>query len=140
MCCYTNESIDSQMKQINQKYKNSNISILEHVLEIIKENKINFVLSVIKDEIIDGYDLSVEDYNIKGQYLTTRIDIEYMYSKLFGNNKNKNKIEHIIKIYGDKFKSIKYEKRFTATEHYKLVKQLEELKEQLNYYKQKYSE
>ena len=53
------------LKLLNEKYKGTDKTLLEHDLDIINKNDVKVVICLIKDEQIMGYDLSIEDYNNK---------------------------------------------------------------------------
>ena len=101
LCSFNNCNVMRQFKELNNFYngsdnkdKDSKISLLMHMTKIINKNNIKFVLAVIKDKKINGYDLGKEDYNINyvGKNYK-RVDLLYMYKAI--NNFNDLKQENL---------------------------------------------
>ena len=76
LCSFDNNNVENQYNILNNKYNDSNMTILEHITQVINKNKVNFVIAAIKGEKIGDYLLGVEDYDINDEF--KRVDIEYM--------------------------------------------------------------
>ena len=96
LCSFDKNHINvmSQLDDLKNKYngtnnedKTSNLSMLQHITKIIGNN-IKFVLAVIKDGWINGYNLGIEDYDLTYDNPNyRRVDLLYMY-KAINNNYN----------------------------------------------------
>ena len=86
--------------------KKENEACLQHITNIINENKVNAIIGDIKDEKILNYPLGVKDFDIKEANLKTRIDIFYMNNLL--KNLNDNKMKYIYDKYNKIYQSITY--------------------------------
>ena len=103
LCSFKDCSVEGQFKQLNTIYNGSDSEdkakksiLFNHITKIINFNKINFVIAVIQDGIINGYNLGEEDYNIdyKGKNYQ-RVDLFYMYKTIINENPQPNELEKI---------------------------------------------
>ena len=71
LCSFNDLNEKGQFHQLNTKYNGSDCedkaksTLFKHITKIINLRKINFVIGVINDGKINGYDLGKEDYDIK---------------------------------------------------------------------------
>ena len=98
LCSFNEFNVMKQLGELNKSYngsnsadKASNFNLLMHINKIIDNLDIKFVIAVIKDEKINGYDLGIEDYHINYDGKNyKKVDLLYMY-KAINNNYN---LEH----------------------------------------------
>ena len=103
LCSFKDCSVEGQFKQLNTIYNGSDSEdkakksiLFNHITKIININKINFVIAVIQDGIINGYNLGEEDYNINYQGKNyQRVDLFYMYKTIINENPQPNELEKI---------------------------------------------
>ena len=103
LCSFKDCSVEGQFKQLNTIYNGSDSEdkakksiLFNHITKIINFNKINFVIAVIQDGIINGYNLGEEDYNINYQGKNyQRVDLFYMYKTIINENPQPNELEKI---------------------------------------------
>lgn len=119
LCDYNFKSAEREKNKLNFLYFNDNNDTkkteLEHILDIIDKNKINVVICFVKKEI-EGYSLAQEDYNIPGEKLKYRVELKYMYKKIF----NKEINEELLKNFQEEieYHSIRFEKKFNLNFNY----------------------
>ena len=119
LCDYNFKSAEREKNKLNFLYFNDNNDTkkteLEHILDIIDKNKINVVICFVKKEI-EGYSLTQEDYNIPGEKLKYRVELKYMYKKIF----NKEINEELLKNFQEEieYHSIRFEKKFNLNFNY----------------------
>ena len=91
ICSFSNKNnVMYQLGELNKKYdgtnnehKSSQINFLTHITKIITGENINFVVAVIKDGIINGYDLKKNDYDINYDNKNNkRVDLMHMYKTI----------------------------------------------------------
>ena len=124
LCSYNEKEQDKDIQKarinmLNRKYKDTNITLLEHDVEVINKNKVNVIICYIKDHQIKGYNLSREDYYIDGNR-STRVDLYYLCSKICPGEDKTNKIKLVMEKYKDVYKSLTYEKTYTFSEYKKI--------------------
>jgi len=107
---------------------------------VINNNNIKVVICVIKDEKIKGYDLSIEDYNIKGSQASKRVDLIYLCKTIFPKEDKKNDINKVIEKYKDRYQSLTYEKEIPLSEYYKLQPRNKELELEVEKWKKLYEQ
>ena len=102
LCSFKDCSVEGQFKQLNTIYNGSDSedkgksTLFNHITKIINFNKIKFVIAVIQDGIINGYNLGEEDYNINYQGKNyQRVDLFYMYKTIINENPQPNELEKI---------------------------------------------
>ena len=102
LCSFKDCSVEGQFKQLNTIYNGSDSedkgksTLFNHITKIINFNKIKFVIAVIQDGIIIGYNLGEEDYNINYQGKNyQRVDLFYMYKTIINENPQPNELEKI---------------------------------------------
>jgi len=105
LCSFNEYNVMGQFNQLNTLYNGSDSEdkaqskLFQHIIKIINLHNINFVIAVIKDGKINGYDLGEEDYDIdfdEKRYI--RVDLGYMYKTINKNpepNNSKNLNEKI---------------------------------------------
>ena len=101
LCNFKDTEVKKQnFKILNEKYKETDKTLLEHDLEIINKNDVKVVICLIKDEKILGYDLSKEDYNNnEGKEITKRVDLTYLCEKIFPKENKENLINSVMNKY-----------------------------------------
>ena len=115
LCSFNKYNIMGQFNQLNTLYNGSdpedkaNSKLLNHITKIINLHQINFVIAVIKDGKINGYDLGEEDYDILfdgKKYI--RIDLGYMYKTINKNPEpnDSNKLNEKIKSVSNNFAKV----------------------------------
>ena len=103
LCSFKDCSVEGQFKQLNTIYNGSDSEdkakksiLFNHITKIINFNKINFVIAVIQDGIINGYNLGKEDYNLDYEEKNyQRVDLFYMYKTIINENPQPNELEKI---------------------------------------------
>lgn len=95
----------SNLNKIHELYKNTNISLLQHDIDIIKKNKVKVIICAIKDEKVLGYDLSKPDYDIEGSNAQYKVDVFYLSQLIFPNENKMDFNNKIIEEYQDRYKS-----------------------------------
>ena len=103
LCSFKDCSVEGQFKQLNTIYNGSDSEdkakksiLFNHITKIINFNEIKFVIAVIQDGIINGYNLGEEDYNINYQGKNyQRVDLFYMYKTIINENPQPNELEKI---------------------------------------------
>ena len=95
----------SNLNKINESYKNTNISLLQHDIDIIKKNNVKVIICAIKDEKVLGYDLSKPDYDIEGSNAQYKVDVFYLSQLIFPNENKMDFNNKIIEEYQDRYKS-----------------------------------
>ena len=96
----------SNLNKIHELYKNTNISLLQHDIDIIKKNKVKVIICAIKDEKVLGYDLSKPDYDIEGSNAQYKVDVFYLSQLIFPNENKMDFNNKIIEEYQDRYKSL----------------------------------
>ena len=121
------------LKLLNENYKGTDKSLLEHDLDIINKNDVKVVICLIKDEKIMGYDLSREDYNnIEGKEITKRVDLTYLCEKIFPNENKKNLINSVMNKYKEKYISLTFEKTVNISDYYEGINKIKTEIKRLN--------
>ena len=122
------------LKLLNENYKGTDKSLLEHDLDIINKNDVKVVICLIKDEKIMGYDLSIEDYNSKeeGKQITKRVDLTYLCEKIFPNENKKNLINSVMNKYKEKYISLTFEKTVNISDYYEGINKIKTEIKRLN--------
>ena len=89
LCSFDRNYIERQFANINTKYNGSNIndikegvSSYKHILRIIEENGIKFVIAAIANNQINGYNLGLKDFEVDKSY--RKVELEYLYKKIKG--------------------------------------------------------
>ena len=100
----------ASLTKINELYKNTNISLLQHDIDVIKKNKIKVIICAIKDEKVLGYDLSKPDYDIEESNAKYKVDLFYLSQTIFPNENKKDIINKILEEYKDNYNSLTLEK------------------------------
>ena len=103
LCSFNVYNVEGQFKQLNTIYNGSDSEdkakksiLFNHITKIININKINFVIAVIQDGIINGYNLGKEDYNLDYEEKNyQRVDLFYMYKTIINKNPQPNELEKI---------------------------------------------
>ena len=103
LCSFNVYNVEGQFKQLNTIYNGSDSEdkakksiLFNHITKIINFNKINFVIAVIQDGIINGYNLGKEDYNLDYEEKNyQRVDLFYMYKTIINKNPQPNELEKI---------------------------------------------
>ena len=140
MCNYDIKGANALLNKLNEKYKDEEISILQHNLEIINENNgIKVLIGVIKDGKINKYPLNIEDYKIddiqtKSDY---RVDLKFLNKMAFEKPFGDSKIDEIFDSYKTKYKSLEQKKGlFLTVSEFSLLsssnEENKELKEKIN--------
>ena len=94
ICSFNSDQIRTQKAILNKKYKEkSNETFIEHMMKIIKDNGLNVLFSIIKDENISGYPLETNDFQIVEENLTKRIDINYFNKNVFNGEYKPEELE-----------------------------------------------
>jgi len=144
MCNFNVDIATSRYQNLLKNYKNEDINILTHILDIIKKNKIQVVIGVIKDGKINKYNLNQEDCDIildSGEKSDKRVDLSFLNRLAFDNRYPKEKIESIFNKLKGIYKSLTYEKRillnsshlssFSNEENKQLRQRIKEMEEKL---------
>lgn len=124
LCSFREQDIEGQFKKLNLKYKNESITIKERTCNIFEKFGVKVVIGVIKDEVIDNYELGKPDYNIPGERLCKRVDLNYLNSKLCLNKYTSSDLEKIVKKYSSVYKSLVAEKTITIEKHYSKIDEI----------------
>ena len=124
ICCYSETQVKAQQSFL--KLKKGDETFLDHIINIIKENKVHVIIGAIKDEQILNYPLGIPDFDIEGKNLQTRIDIFYMNDHL--KKLSDNEMDSIYKKYTKIYESLTYEP-FSIENYDKLLKNNKNLKE-----------
>ena len=124
ICCYSETQVKAQQSFL--KLKKGDETFLDHIINIIKENKVHVIIGAIKDEQILNYPLGIPDFDIEGKNLQTRIDIFYMNEHL--KKLSDNEMDSIYKKYTKIYESLTYEP-FSIENYDKLLKNNKNLKE-----------
>ena len=89
LCSFDRNYIERQFANLNTKYNGSNIndikegvSSYKHILRIIEENGIKFVIAAIANNQINGYNLGLKDFEVDKSY--RKVELEYLYKKIKG--------------------------------------------------------
>jgi len=115
LCSFNKYNVMGQFNQLNTLYNGSDpedkakSKLLKHITKIINLHQINFVIAVIKDGKINGYDLGEEDYDILfDEKKFTRIELGYMYKTINKNPEpnNSNKLNEKIKTVSNNFSKV----------------------------------
>ena len=117
------------MEQLNQIYiNNPNETKLQHIINVIKDCKINVIVGFIQNQKINDYRLDIEDYNIKDSDNNSamRVDIKYMYRKICNEELDDQKFNDIIEKNKDKYKSLTFEKKIGYIQHQKKIMEINE--------------
>lgn len=151
ICSFNSEQIRTQKNILKKKYREkSNETFIEHMIKIINENGLNVLFTIIKDEIISGYPLGTNDFQIVGENLTKRIDINYFNKKVCNGEYTPEELEQISKDYPyeslifditntyysfEKYKKLEKENNRLKDENKSQAKKIKELEEELKKYK-----
>ena len=141
LCSFNEKSIDGQFAYLNTKYNGSNIidikeglNSYKHIKRIIEENGIKFVIGIIEDNTIEGYNLGIKDFEVDKSY--RKVEIEYMYKTIEGTETiPDNKLDEI-NIIRDRFSrvycsiNLEFKIEMTYNELMKKEKMIESLKNQ----------
>lgn len=84
------------MKNLLENYKHTNISYLNHILNIINRNNFKVVIALYKEGKILDYSLLEEDW--KSNNYNLRVDLELM-NKMLNVGKKKPELNNIINIF-----------------------------------------
>ena len=115
---YDSEGANALLNKLNEKYKDEEISILQHNLEIINENnEIKVLIGVIKDGKINKYPLNIEDYEIDDNQTKSdyRVDLKSLNKMAFEKPFGDSKIDEIFDSYKTKYKSLEQKKGLFLT-------------------------
>ena len=156
ICSFSNNNnrVMNQLGELNKKYEGSNsehkssqINFLKHITNIITEQNINFVLAVIKDGIINGYNLKKDDYDINyANKNKKRVDLMHMYKTIKIDKLNQEdeeeiekKISNVSQNFSAVFNTFNNEKtiEMTVSKYEQIImqeKENKELKEKLETY------
>ena len=124
ICTYLGNEEIRELKELTKKYKNSDKTVFSHINEILDLYKINVVIILYADSKICEYPLNVEDYNIEGEKLIKRVDLQYMNTKI-GTKKTQEELDKIINIFENKYKSLTYIKKVPLSQFYNAIDDLE---------------
>lgn len=121
LCSYIKKDVERDFKTLNSNYYGYNdhdtlngVSLYEHIKKIINNNKIKFVIAVIKDGYIKKCDLLHDDFKIPEFH---RVNVDLMYKELKGielldtlgeeeREKKQNEIKAKVNKIKDKFKAL----------------------------------
>ena len=129
LCNYSKIGIEKEMEQLNQIYiNNPNETKLEHLINVIKDCKINVIVGIIQNQKINDYRLDIEDYIIKDadNNSAMRVDIKYMYRKICNEELDVQKFNDIIAKNKNKYKSLTFEKKIGYIQHQKKIMEINE--------------
>ena len=129
LCNYSKIGIKKEMEQLNQIYiNNPNETKLQHIINVIKDCKINVIVGFIQNQKINDYRLDIEDYNIKDSDNNSamRVDIKYMYRKICNEELDVQKFNDIIAKNKNKYKSLTFEKKIGYIQHQKKIMEINE--------------
>ena len=149
ICSFSNNknNVMNQLGELNKKYdgtnnehKSSQINFLTHITKIIAGENINFALAVIKDGIINKYNLKKDDYDINyANKNNKRVDLMHMYKTINNidklNQEDEEKIEkkisNVIQNFSTVFNTFNKEKtiELSVSRYNKIIKQEKEIKE-----------
>ena len=87
---------------------------------------------MIKDEKIGNYPLGQEDYAIKNEDIKYRLDVSYMYKKIYGKEIDKELLSQIIEENKQKYRSLTVEKEYTYDEYKKIKDEKNTLQDEKN--------
>ena len=154
ICSFSNNknNVMNQLGELNKKYdgtnnehKSSQINFLTHITKIIAGENINFALAVIKDGIINKYNLKKDDYDINyANKNNKRVDLMHMYKTINNidklNQEDEEKIEkkisNVIQNFSTVFNTFSNEKtiELSVSQYNQLIMKNKELKEKLETY------
>ena len=149
ICSFSNNknNVMNQLGELNKKYdgtnnehKSSQINFLTHITKIIAGENINFALAVIKDGIINKYNLKKNDYDINyANKNNKRVDLMHMYKTINNidklNQEDEEKIEkkisNVIQNFSTVFNTFNNEKtiELSVSRYNQIIKQEKENKE-----------
>ena len=141
LCSFNKISIDRQFAYLNSKYNGSNIIDIKeglnsynHIKRIIEENGIKFVIAIIEDNTIKGYNLGIKDFEVDKSY--RKVEIEYMYKTIERTGTIPDNKLREINIIRDRFSrvycsiNLEFKIEMTYNELMKKEKMIESLKNQ----------
>ena len=126
ICRYSVKQVETQKSFL--KLKKGSETFLDHIINIINENKVHVIIGAIRDEQILDYPLGVPDFDIEGKNLQTRIDISYMNNHL--KKLSDNEMISIYDKYSKIYDSLTYEP-FSIKNYDKLLKTNKNLEEKI---------
>ena len=86
ICFFNEKKINYQKGFLNKQYKKDiKYTFFEYIIKIIDMNRLNVLISVIRDKKISVYPLGGEDFYIGNKNLPKRIDIDYFNKKICDN-------------------------------------------------------
>ena len=137
MCNFNEDQALSRYEKLKDYSK------LQHILDIINDNKIAVLIGAIKDGKINDYDLNTEDFGMtldSGEKSDKRIDLSILNKFALNNKYTNEKVEEFIDKLKGKYKSLTYEKKFilnnsqlsstSIEENKKLKQKIKKLKEE----------
>lgn len=113
ICNFNEKQANCRYNRLKTEEKGK--EILKHFLDIIKETKMDVVIGAIKDGKINNYDLNKDDCDItldSGEKTNKRIDLAFLNRLALNNRYSEKDINYFTTKLEDRYKSIKYEKRF----------------------------
>lgn len=128
---YEGDAKRNNTMKLKEFYKKTNITLLQHDLDVINKNGVKVVICAIKDEKIMGYDLSQPDFDIKGESAKYRVDLEYLCKKIFPNENKTSQINIILKNYKDIYESLTLDKISSTFQYDKKYKNVKDENKQL---------
>ena len=132
LCQYSEIGIVKEIEALNSDHINYDIKEINHIKNILEENDINVVVCMINGEKIGNYPLGEEDYKIKDEDIKYRVDISFMYKKIFNQEIDKELLSQIIEENKQKYRSITAEKEYTYDEYKKIKDEKNTLQDEKN--------
>ena len=130
ICTYKGNEASGELNKLLEKHKKSDKTIFSHIKDVLINYKINVVIILISHTKILEYPLNIEDYNIQGEKLLKRVDLEYMNNKI-KTNKKKKELDEIISKFQSKYKSLTFIKKVPLNQLYEKDKENENLKKEI---------
>ena len=130
ICTNFNPNYKEQLDMLKANYKfeynGKKLNYFEHITNRFEQNNFKVMIGVYRDSKIYDYPLNIEDYNIKEQNLSKRVDIYYMNeaAKIY---KSKDELENIEINLKKQFKSLSYMKTVPIGEHKQKLKAKDEI-------------
>ena len=137
ICNYNSVTCSNEMERLDNNYKDTKITYLEHITDIIYQNNFNVVISVIKDGKISDYSILDEDWKIKNHY--ERVNLRLMNEKL-NIGKSEADLKLIINNYQKKYKSLTFIQSIKMNKHQEEMEKIEnKYKNEINKQKEQIS-
>ena len=154
ICGFENSQVIGIKSILQKQYRKNNKELfIKHMIDIINNNDLKVIFAIIKNENISGYPLGKDDFNIEGENLTKRIDINYFNKLVCNGEYTPEELDKICensqyeslrfdiankKYLFERFRRLEKENEKLKKENEKLKKENEKLKKENEIIKSKY--